>query len=350
MNILILTGRFGMGHVKAAEAIRESVQAADPQIHVNIVDFTDYLFPHAADHIYQGFHFLVNRCSRVYNYCNRLADHYGRAPFQEALLGKIDRLLAFFQPDLIVATLPFCGQYISAYKKQRRCTIPLYTYITDVTLHEEWISDGTDLYFAASVQTQDVLLSRGIPPGKIIVSGVPVRQAFLTSSQRCSTHPRRHTHVLIMGGGLGMITCRDRLLQELHDAPHVLTTVIAGRNSCLARQLRETYPNFRVIGYTEEVHHYMREADLLITKPGGVTTFEAIAAGTPIFFLPPKLEQEKGNALFIVAAGIGLALPQQPLLSVISDEMLESMRRNMSKLGESFADSCPLSYFSEKSA
>lgn len=285
MNILILTGRFGMGHVKAAEAIRESVQAADPQIHVNIVDFTDYLFPHAADHIYQGFHFLVNRCSRVYNYCNRLADHYGHAPFQEALLGRIDRLLAFFQPDLIVATLPFCGQYISAYKKQRRCT-----------------------------------------------------------------HPRRHTHVLIMGGGLGMITCRDRLLQELHDAPHVLTTVIAGRNSCLARQLRETYPNFRVIGYTEEVHHYMREADLLITKPGGVTTFEAIAAGTPIFFLPPKLEQEKGNALFIVAAGIGLALPQQPLLSVISDEMLESMRRNMSKLGESFADSCPLSYFSEKSA
>ncbi len=355
MNVLILTGRFGMGHVKAAEAIRESILASNRQTHVNIVDFTEYLFPSASEHIYSGFNFLVNRCSRLYNCCNRLSDRFGHAPFQAVLLHKIDRLFAFYKPDLVIATLPFCGKYISTWKQVRCSALPLYTYITDVTLHEEWISAETDLYFVAAAQTRYALLSRGIPSGKIIVSGVPVRQTFRTSNQKKIDSNRRSLHVLIMGGGLGMISCSEELLQQLHDNPYICTTVITGKNIRLAHQLRKNYPEFRILGYTEEVHRHMKEADLLITKPGGITTFEAIAAGVPIFFLPPVLEQEKANARFIEDRGIGRCLKQEGhsdaeiLPGLLENpDMLETMRRNMSKLAESYENPCPLNYFTNR--
>lgn len=394
MNILILTGRFGMGHVKAAEAIREDILKADNQTHVNIVDFTEYLFPRAAEYIYSGFNFLTSHCSQVYNYFNQAANRYGRAPFQDALLGRIDQLLSFHRPDLIIATLPFCGQYISAYKERRGCSTPLYTYITDVTLHEEWIAPHTDLYFVAARKTRQALLSRGVPPGKIIVSGVPVRQAFYPASDRLSAKkltvknrripsyppenaaagpnsaPPHRTHVLIMGGGLGIISCGSSLMQTLHQLPHTTVTVITGKNVKLARQLRQDYPNFRILGYTEEVHRYMKEADLLITKPGGITMFEAIASRTPLFILPPGLAQEKENAAFIETSGIGYVLhesarrsagktarrsassmqedaPAAEILREIleSPHTLQTMRRNMLNLDESFQETCPLNYF-----
>lgn len=347
MNVLILTGRFGMGHIKAAEAIREAIQASDPQVHVNIVDFTEYLFPRLSDHIYKSFDFLVNRCRKLYNHCNRAADRYGQAPFQSMLLQKTDRLLASCKPDLVIATLPFCGQYISRWKKARNSSLPLYTYITDVTLHEEWISSGTDLYFAAAEKTREALLSRGIPPGKIVVSGVPVRQRFYSAG---APH-QGPLHVLIMGGGLGMIFCSKSLLDQLHRDPLILTTIVTGKNTHLARKLRDNYPDFHILGYTEEIHHYMKKADLLITKPGGVTTFEAIASRTPLFLLPPELEQEKNNAQFVVEKGLGLVLTPDSCLPsglIANRHLLNSMRRNMTKLADSLESTCPLPYFYEK--
>lgn len=350
MNVLILTGRFGMGHIKAAEAIRESILAKDPQVRVNIVDFTEYLFPQAADHIYKGFHFLVNHCSHLYNFCNRLADRYGATPFQAALLKKIDFLLDTYCPDLVIATLPFCGQYISTWKRVSKSRLPLYTYITDVTLHEEWISAGTDLYFVAANTTRNALLTCGVPSHKIIVSGIPVRQRFYPSGSSCrhTRKPEKNLRILIMGGGLGMISCSPLLLSQLHSNPQILTTVITGKNSHLASQLRTDYPDFRIIGYTEEVHRYMKDADLLITKPGGITIFEAIAAETPLFLLQPSLQQEKENAKFVEEKGLGcLLMPDAEILKdLVTDRaLLHTMRQNMSKLTERYENDCPLKYF-----
>ncbi|MGN1413488.1 MAG: glycosyltransferase [Anaerovoracaceae bacterium] len=371
MNILILTGRFGMGHIKAAGAIAEQLRQTADDVRVDTVDFMEFLFPTLSSGIYKGFQLLVSRCSGLYNDLNRIAGRYGDVPMKNALLRKIDRLLALYQPDLIIATLPICGQYISAYKARRCCKVPMYTYITDITVHEEWLSAGTDLYFVGDETTRNALLSRGIPSDKILVTGIPVSQAFhragdtkanrkvtetaakaeeSETAYKVETQSEKRKHLLVMGGGLGLIPGGLRLLQDLSRSPGLSITLIAGSNQKLAEQVRAACPAVRTLGYTDQVARYMQQADLLITKPGGITTFEAIASRTPLYVVCPFLEQEKGNAHFIENAGIGRVLWDSSssdvgadLLSLLFDtHRLSAMRKNMERLSASFLPVTPL--------
>lgn len=385
MNILILTGRFGMGHIKAAGAITEELQQAYPKARIDTVDFMEYLFPTLSPCIYKGFQLLVSRCSGLYNNLNHIAGRYGDVPMKHALLRKMDDLLSLYQPDLILATLPICGQYISAYKSLRRCRIPLYTYITDITVHEEWLSSGTDLYFVGDSTTKNALLVRGIPSDKILVTGIPVSQAFqaagaekiakrknagavksmkmnadgavksavgVSDSENAGTGSASSDNsgavrrLLVMGGGLGLIPGGLRLLENLSRDPRLSITLIAGTNKKLADQVRAACPSVRTIGFTDQVARYMQEADLLITKPGGITTFEAIASRTPLYVVCPFLEQERGNAHFIENTGIGRVLwdtdgsagmAERDLSGLLSDaDRLSAMQQNMDKLSASF--------------
>lgn len=154
MNIIILTGRFGMGHVKAAEAIKEQILTEKPDSSVEIIDFMDHMFPAVSKYIYKGFNFLVGSCSGLYNTINKAAGSSHAVPLKVTMTHKIDRLMADYRPDCIVVAFPVCSQYISAYKQIRRCRVPLYTYITDITAHAEWIAPATDRYFVGDVTTK----------------------------------------------------------------------------------------------------------------------------------------------------------------------------------------------------
>ena len=106
MNILILSGRFGMGHIKAAAAIEEKVRARGEQVHVQTVDLVSYLFPHTSNSIYGGFHLMVSYCAELYNMLNKAVERTGAAPLKKASCRKIHRLLAETKADLIISVLP----------------------------------------------------------------------------------------------------------------------------------------------------------------------------------------------------------------------------------------------------
>ncbi len=366
MNILILTGRFGMGHIKVAEVLRREMEnssvsnyaAAAPDVHVTTVDFLSYLFPHISGVIYSGFGLVVSHFSGLYNSLNKAAGHYGGVPLKRTLAGKIDRLIRSTDADLIISVLPICGQYISAYKELTGCAVPLYTYVTDVTVHEEWLATETDRYFVGDLCTANALRSKGVPPQKITVTGIPVspdfRQAAVQQESSLNCEPSAQAdkkRVLIMGGGLGLLPGSNQLLPMINDNPQIEATLIAGKNEKLARESRERYPNIRVIGFTDEVARYMREADLVITKPGGITTFEAIASRTPLYVIEPFLEQEKGNAQYIESANIGRVLwngvgVEEDLRCLLqNDFLLKNMQENMARLEAEFAPTNPLFYF-----
>lgn len=84
-----------------------------------------------------------------------------------------------------------------------------------------------------------------------------------------------------MGGGLGLLPSSEALLRTLNSQEEIEATVICGHNEKMLAMVREKYPAIAAVGYTDQVDKYMGEADLLVTKAGGLTTFEAIAAGTP---------------------------------------------------------------------
>ena len=365
MNILILTGRFGMGHIKAAEAIREDLLDTSNDAKVSIVDFMDYMFPDVSHLVYRGFNFVVSRCSGVYNYFNKAAGKFGDVPLKRTLSKKIDTLIETYHADIIIAALPICGQYISTYKQMGRCDLPLYTYVTDITAHEEWIADGTDLYFVGDVSTKNALISKGVSAHKIMVTGIPVKKAFKAAgnskeitkvlSGSTKTHKQQKKQVLIMGGGLGLLPGGNRILEIANKNTDFVTTLIAGKNSKLEKEAREKYQNIRVIGFTNKVHLFMKQADLIITKPGGITTFEAIAAHTPLYVIKPFLEQEKGNAQYIESHNIGRVIwghdidIEQDFLNLShNDSLLSMMKQNMAEMQNAFSPVNPIEYFMER--
>ncbi|WP_425757460.1 MGDG synthase family glycosyltransferase [Ihubacter sp. rT4E-8] len=345
MNIMILTGRFGLGHVKAAEAIKEQILTENPESNVEIIDFMDYMFPAISKCIYKGFNFLVARCSGLYNAMNKAAGDTNMIPLKLTVTKKIDRLIMDYQPDRIVVAFPVCSQYISAYKRMRRCAVPLYTYITDITAHEEWIAPATDRYFVGDITTKNALQSKGVPADRITVSGIPVLQRFqqrVSERQRGRTFGRKK-QILVMGGGLGLLPSSKDFLQILNEQEDVETTVICGHNKKLLDTIQIEYPFIHAVGYTDHVEQYMKEADLLVTKAGGLTTFEAVAACTPLYIIHPFLEQEFGNASYIENHNIGRVLwdthidEGEDILRLLRDEkLLHQMSRNMEMLKTTF--------------
>lgn len=221
MNILILTGRFGMGHDSAANALYEQIDTLYNNTNIEIVDIVDYMFKNMNKPIYKTLNLMANNCSSLYNLYTSFTDKKNSIPMKKIVSKKISKLIEMNSSNLILSTLPLASQIISAYKENTRSDIPLYTYITDVEIHEEWIASNTKLYFVGAELTKEKLIAKGVESEKIIVS------------------------------------------------------------------------------YVDNVHYYMQKSDILITKSGAITTFEAINSQIPLFVIKPFLKQEVGNAKFI---------------------------------------------------
>lgn len=343
MKILILTSRFGMGHYCAAEAIKEELRGENSKDSIEVVDIIQALFPRIYKIIYGFFNLFICRFSGIYNCINSYATNQENPFIKEIILNKINYIINKYKPDLIISTWSASSRFISSYKAVYGEKIPLYTYVTDVTVHNGWITEGTDMYFVAAKSTKDMLISEGVPCNKIVINGIPVRKGFKESN-----NPKKYINkknILIMGGGLGLIPEINNILDELSEKD-IFITVITGKNKKLNNWLKTAYPQLKVVGYTNEVHKYMREADLIITKPGGLSTFEAIYSNTPLCIIKPFLSQEIGNAKFIETMGIGKVLWEnetkmaEDIIELINDKaLLVKMKYNMelirSEIGQS---------------
>ncbi len=331
MNVLIFTGKFGMGHVFAAQAVREEVLRQDPAACVTIVDVVEECFPQTRRLVYGCFDFTVNYCSGVYNLLNRMAGRFRCTPVNRSMVQKLDQLLYRTQADLVISTLPLSSQYVSAYKESTGSTIPLYTYITDISAHREWIAPHTDCYFVGDESTRRQLMRMEVPSSQIVVNGIPVRQDFRFRTAEKGTVKE----LLVMGGGLGLIPRAEEFLSALATSSDVHVTVITGKNESLRRELELAYPAFEIVGFTSQVAKYMARADLLLTKAGGITTFEAIHTGTPLCLLRPFLMQEEANAAYVQSHGFGKVLwnkgrESQEILDLLADqETLADMKQRM---------------------
>lgn len=298
MNILLLTGKFGMGHWSAAQALAAQLEGAGHT--VALTDLFHYAMPELAPALYRGFQFLVSRLGGVYNlHHRRTRDEAGEIPLARLLERKVGELAAALRPALILSTHPVCSGAAARYKWVAGSTLPLITCMTDVTDHSEWIHPGTDCYLVPSPDVRKALVDKGVAAGRILVSGVPVKDGF--AAARRQDGPRR---LLIMGGGLGLMPRRDSFYQALNDLEGVRTTILTGKNQRLYRRLTGRYANLEAVPFTDRVAQYMARSHLMLSKPGGVTCFEAIASRLPMLAWEPFLEQERENARFLVRHGM----------------------------------------------
>jgi len=345
MKISILTGRFGMGHMITAQAIKEHIQNSGLDAEVEIIDWFDYISPRMAGRYYDFFELIVKKGFKIYNTRYKLMEnmkpdqkpelyHYFSRYFEKYLEEK--------KSDVIISTLPLCSQIVSLYRERTGSTIPLVTCVTDITGHSEWINKNTDIYLVGSFTVRDKFIQKGVLPNKIYVTGIPVRPEFMIKPQnrkeKDSTDKKK---ILLMGGGLGMLPLEDDFYHDLDNLPNIEFTVVTGKNRALYNDLRGKYRNIQVLGYVNNIFDYMIQADAIITKPGGVTTFEAIFSEVPILALTPFLQQEKYNAQFIQEMKIGEVINYDHKINAtliseyLSQDKLDFYKYNIKKMKNS---------------
>lgn len=346
MNILILTGKFGMGHFSAAQSIKDQLSKECPNINTYIEDFFEYSLDNLSKPLYKGFSLLVSRASFFYNaYYNitQNLEHIDIDILFPIFSIKFEELLNKYSPEAIIVTHPFCGQIVSQYKSLNNIQIPLITCITDMSSHIEWLSPETNCYLVGSNDVSKKLQEKGIDVAKIHVTGIPVKSEFKDLSSKTNTQKK---HLLIMGGGLGLIPTEKTFFRELERIKDLEVTIIVGNNKKLYNKLVDKYTNIEVVGYVNDVYRYMANSDLLLTKPGGITISEAIFSELPLIIWAPFLQQEINNAQFLISSGLGVEVKNNykdclnEIKRLLSDpNSLLEMKNKMSKMKENFTSS-----------
>jgi processive 1,2-diacylglycerol beta-glucosyltransferase len=315
-NLLILTARFGDGHISVANAIREHALSADSGYKVKIFDICDVLIPEKADLMYKCYDAMVKRAPYVYNYTmyHGLADRIYKRIRQmsgDKYLENFDKVIKENEPDAILSVFPVCTDAASVYKESYESDIPLFTCITDVVDSDEWLHPNNDMYFIPHQSMADKLVRKGVPPEKIMATGIPVRKEFYEKRDRCGMkellgYKKDDFVIIIMGGGLGRIPDNLLFYRWLDRRRSVRTVIITARNARMNRNLRMMrLKNCRIFEYIDEISDYMNAADLIVSKGGGVTLFESIVSRLPMIVYRPELNQELENSRFISSQGIG---------------------------------------------
>ena len=301
-KILILSATFGDGHKQVAKAISEAVEYTLPNASPITLDIMEWIHPYLYPVSLFVYKRGIKRFPQVYSY------FYKKTRVKNSFSTKLNSLFTFglqtvleviqrIKPQVVVSTYPFAAGIISKLKEQGLINIPAVTIITDYTDHSYWIHPYTDLYIVGSNQVRDRLISLGIEDDKIKNTGIPVRQRFIQSQPRelllekYGMSSNKFT-VLIMGGGDGFIGKGRSTFRALESVSQTMQLIIVcGRNKKLKKQLELELKDYKhdvlLLGFCENIQELMAISDLMITKPGGVTTSEALAMGLPLLIYHP---------------------------------------------------------------
>jgi UDP-N-acetylglucosamine:LPS N-acetylglucosamine transferase len=315
-DILILTATFGLGHIFVSKAIREHIKSFDKNINVKIADIFEITTPKLYKGVYKGYEFLIKSNSKIYNYFyykkNSSESSQMDKVFYKMYLSKFAEYIREVKPKVIVSTFPMCSGLVSMYKDEYLDNTPLITCITDVVDNWEWIHKNTDKYMVATPHIKENLIQKGIDKVKIEVTGIPVRRDFLNRNKSKYILKKYNVEnddfiIMMMGGGMGLLPEDKDFYNWLNQLKGVKTIILTGKNNELYEKLSEykDLDNIRVLEYTDNISEIMVNSDILITKAGGVTLFEAIASWLPVIVYKPILGQEIENAKFIVDRQIG---------------------------------------------
>ncbi|WP_027414810.1 MGDG synthase family glycosyltransferase [Aneurinibacillus terranovensis] len=314
-KILILSGSYGNGHKQAARALCEAVPLRFSNVDTVMIDFMELIHPYlhrASRHLFiQG----VKRFPALYGYLyhkTRYINSFSRLQKTFNILGvrRLINLLQRTQPTVVVSTFPIAAGAMSMLKSYGLTDVPTVTVITDQTDHGYWIHPHTNQYVVGSDFVGESLKQLGIPEYKITATGIPIRPKFCQTFAKESLKAKHGvapnlSTVLVMGGGCGIIGGGVQSLLALNNLPQKVNLIIVcGENNKLKQQLaaglKDSKHQIHLTGYIDYVEELMAIADIIITKPGGITTAEAIAMELPMLLYKPLPGQEEDNARFLL--------------------------------------------------
>ncbi len=335
------------GHHSATIAIEKAIKSISPDsevLNINAFNYTNPISEKIVNRLYMG---VIKRTPKLWDYLydnprvvkklENIKDtiHKFNSP-------KLKKLFDRFKPDVVACAQAFpCGM-VADYKKTYQADLPLVAVLTDYIPHAYWIYDSVDYYIAPSDEVKERLMERGVAEERIKTFGIPFDHNFNGSGERGPIAARLGLDpdiftILIMGGGqgLGPIKTVVRSLEKLK--VRLQEIIVTGVNKKLYRALKPRVKKSRhsicLYGYVNNINELMEASDAIITKPGGITTAEALCKNLPMIIIRPIPGQEMNNTLYLTKkkAAIKIDRPQDtaPLIAelISSPEKIKEMRQ-----------------------
>lgn len=353
-KILIFYGSYGGGHLSAARSIKEYIDTHYSNTETILVDCIEYINKALNKVTTKAYAEMATNAhwvwKKVYYGSEDGALSIVNDKAQKLMAIKLNKLLQDYKPDLIISTHPFSSHMCAVLKKRKKITSKIATIITDYAPHSQWLvlSTYVDYFFVAHEGMKQNLIDRGINENQIKVTGIPLSNKFLAHYNKdkilseFNLSPEKKTILFFAGGeqGFGREKIFDIITCIIKNFSNFQVIAISGKNNKLKKHfdkiITETNSNdfVKVISYTNKVPELMSVSDLVITKPGGLTTTESLASGLPIIVIDPIPGQEEKNAEFLENKGVALWIKkhdniEEELYKILNNpEKLQSMKIN----------------------
>lgn len=317
-RIAILTLSVGSGHVQAAKVIERALDDGAEPVEVRTFDAIDLAHRWFLWLYVQPYWWMLRHAPGIWR---RLFEHRQRklhkstAPHWMFRRGCVEvlRQLKAFSPHLIIATEIGAAEIAALGKREGWFNAPLLAVQTDLETEPPWVQREIDIYCVATEHARIQFIEWGISPNRILVCGIPIDPAFALPFDRPELLRAlgldlNRPVVLVMGGGMGPAPL-DEIVQSLEKCRLPLQVlVVAGQDLAMRARVEALHGKIALslftFGWSDNVPELMAAADLLITKPGGVTTAEALAAGLPMILTHPIPGPEEGQIRFLEQNGV----------------------------------------------
>ena len=374
-KVLIMSASTGGGHNRAARAIKEELESRtidNMSIECEIVDSLKLVNNTMDKVISRGYEksalYTPKAYGSVYRFSETTIDsknEFKTNPLTSLMARKFKHLLNESTPDLIIGTHPFpmialstlkknnnihsLSRSESFYKSTKVDIPPMISVLTDYTTHSTWIQNEIDYYIVGHEYVKELLVYEGVDSEKVKAFGIPVEKSFLSHRDRetvlteLGLSPEKLT-VLLMGGSFGAGNIKETLEDLIAIDRDFQILVITGRNEHLKDKLSKMLDstihnkNICLLGYTNKMNDILASIDVLISKPGGLTTTEALLNDVPMivpYFIPG---QEEENLDFLTNCGAALRTTKKyslpVLLKVLIDDpsRLDNLRKNIKSI------------------
>lgn len=334
----------GGGHRAAARALETQLAVCQPGWKVRLVDLFQVLDPE------QRFRRLTGFAPESY-YNKRLSSGFTLGLAQELrilqamiraahapIVERLARHWAQTKPDLVVSLVPNFNRALGQSVKCALRHVPFVTVMTDLADHPPhfWADlEGTEHLVCGTAHAYAQALSQGIPASRLhLVSGMMLTPGFYKPASTDRRAERRSHGIdtdspvgLVMFGGHGSRAMRG-IATALADQPLIL---MCGRHDALRKSLERLPARAprKVVGFTDDVAHWMRLADYFIGKPGPGSISEALHCGLPVVLTRNAwtMPQERWNTQWVLEEGLGIVLPAFTQIHAGVDALLSDLPR-----------------------
>lgn len=320
MKVLVLSCNTGEGHNSAARAVREEFcRRGIPCDMADALGIVGAPNSRAASAAYGG---IITHAPRVFGAIYRAGEVYDSTGIQSPVYyvnathaRKLSAYLAAGGYTHAVATHLFPMETLTRMKKTGALQIPAYGVLTDYTRIPFFAETDLDAWFLPHAEVKNDCIRAGMPSERLYVTGLPVSARFSSPVTRAAARAAlgmaaEAKNILMMTGGVGCGNAPRLVAALLREIPaEVSLTVLTGRNAEMKAALDALYGaggRVTALPFTDRVDLYMRACDLVITKPGGISTTEAAASRTPLIHTEAIPGCETKNAELFERLGMSM--------------------------------------------